>query len=94
LKKKPYKLIFTLFTRILIFLFIRYQYQNEARGTVISKIDKFVLTSYKNGKFSGSVLVANNGEIVFEKGYGIMTNHLYNAILAIFNSFYNINELK
>jgi CubicO group peptidase (beta-lactamase class C family) len=35
-----------------------------------SKIDELVNTTYKNRQFNGSILVAENGKVIFKKGYG------------------------
>jgi CubicO group peptidase (beta-lactamase class C family) len=40
------------------------------KGQYSDKIDSLINDYYKQGYFNGSVLVAQNGEILFEKGFG------------------------
>lgn len=42
---------------------------NKAQ-TISAKLDDFMFKSHQNNQFNGSVLIAKNSEIIFEKGYG------------------------
>ena len=37
----------------------------------VSAIDGFVTLYAEHGRFNGTVLVAENGEMIFKKGYGL-----------------------
>jgi CubicO group peptidase (beta-lactamase class C family) len=50
---------------LLVFIFNSSQAQ-----TKIEKLDKLINTYYEYGKFNGSVLVAEKGEIIYKKGFG------------------------
>ncbi len=39
--------------------------------TMISHIDAFLTTEVQNGNFSGSVLIARGGKVLFSKGYSM-----------------------
>jgi len=60
------KFIFTIFVLFIsVNLFAQETTENKA-----TKIDELVSKYAENGTFNGSVLVAENGNILFEKGYG------------------------
>jgi len=65
------KLILSIF---ILFSFINLQAQDKA-----AKIDELVSKYTENGIFNGSVLVAENGSIIFEKGYGYADRDLKTA---------------
>lgn len=39
--------------------------------TKVSKIEELIQTYNDNGQFNGSILVAENGEVIFKRGYGL-----------------------
>jgi len=57
----------------IIFIFVLYllgcSTDNSSRDKV-SKIDELMTTVYENGHFNGSVLVAENGKVIYSKGFG------------------------
>lgn len=71
LKKIPYKLILVIIGIISVLLFKKIMYQNSVTETVNSTLENRIESDYNNGNFSGSVLVAQNGKVVFEKSYGM-----------------------
>jgi D-alanyl-D-alanine carboxypeptidase len=42
----------------------------DAKDPVFARFDGFIAGLVQQGKFSGVVLVANNGHVLFEKAYG------------------------
>lgn len=48
---------------------------------IAAKVDELLTAYHKQGKFTGTVLIAKEGKIVFEKGYGYadLTNKLPNT---------------
>ena len=58
----------------IIFIFVLYllgcSTDNSSRDKV-SKIDELMTTVYENGQFNGSVLVAENGKVIYNKGFGL-----------------------
>ena len=57
----------------IIFIFVLYllgcSTDNSSRDKV-SKIDDLMTTIYENGQFNGSVLVAQEGKVIYKKGFG------------------------
>ena len=57
----------------IIFIFVLYllgcSTDNSSRDKV-SKIDELMTTVYENGQFNGSVLVGENGKVIYNKGFG------------------------
>jgi CubicO group peptidase (beta-lactamase class C family) len=43
----------------------------KPRQTMVSQVDYFLTTEVQNGNFSGSVLIARGGKVLFSKGYGM-----------------------
>ena len=58
----------TLMVIILSFLAIQYSVFAQDKAT---EIDKLMQLYYEYGRFNGTVLVAENGKIIFKKGYGL-----------------------
>lgn len=44
--------------------------QSKPQGKA-AKIDALMQMVHENGQFNGSVLVAENGKVIFKKGYGL-----------------------
>ena len=63
-----YRLLIILSIVSLFFYDARGQH-NESRDTIINHIDNYLNSSVLNG-YSGSVLVAKDGEVLLSKGYG------------------------
>ena len=57
----------------IVFIFVLYllgcSTDNSSRDKV-SKIDELMTTVYEYGQFNGSVLVAENGKVIYNKGFG------------------------
>ena len=61
-----------------IILFLLFVYLTSCSGqTLQEKVDEFLNAWVKMGKFSGSILIAQNGKILVKKGYG-MANYEHN----------------
>jgi len=58
---------------VIVFIFVLYllgcSTDNSSRDKA-SKIDELMTTVYENGQFNGSVLVAENGKVIYNKGFG------------------------
>lgn len=76
--KKTKKLnIFRLIFLIIIFLIIMGCISYGCKLVKKTKIDSYIESLTKDKKFSGTVLVAKNGKIILNKGYG-MANYEFN----------------
>lgn len=64
----------------LLFLFNCNRKVNNHKVEIISKIDSITTSLVKTNDFTGSILIAKNGEIILEKGYGFsnIENHIPN----------------
>jgi CubicO group peptidase (beta-lactamase class C family) len=63
------------YSSIALFLFVLLQFgpskaQQADTSDLFGKIDEYVNSAARSGKFNGVVLVAQKGEIILEKGYG------------------------
>jgi CubicO group peptidase (beta-lactamase class C family) len=65
--KKKYTLTRHLITVFMLFALIPMAFAQEKA----KQIDDLMRRYVDNGKFNGSVLVAENGKVIFEKGYGL-----------------------
>jgi len=62
----------TLAKTLLIALFVFFSFQNTILAQdKAAKIDEFIQVFHDYGLFSGTVLVAANGKVLFKKGYGM-----------------------
>jgi CubicO group peptidase (beta-lactamase class C family) len=65
------KTLATAFLLIFLFHFSALAAQQKNDTSALSKkIDEYITSAFKLGKFNGTVLVAQKGEIMLEKGYG------------------------
>ena len=67
---KFFKSISTTIIFIFILFLLGCSTDNSSRDKV-SKIDELMTTVYENGQFNGSVLVAENGKVIYNKGFGL-----------------------
>jgi len=49
---------------------VKAQQKSDSTTTLYKKLDKFLISVTKAGNFNGSVLVAQKGQIILQKGYG------------------------
>ena len=72
----------TVCTSALIFLILLFSCNNDnASGRNIQKIDEYLTAQATLNNFNGNVLIAENGEIIFQKSFGyadFITNRLLN----------------
>jgi len=80
-----YRLLIILSIVSLFFYEARGQH-NESRDTIINHIDNYLNSSVLNG-YSGSVLVAKDGEVLLSKGYGWSDRNkkILNKASTVFN---------
>lgn len=60
-----------LFSRKIILIFSVLLWNISFAQTKVERIDKLISTYAEYGKFNGSVLVADNGKIIYKKGFGM-----------------------
>jgi len=73
--------------KIVVYILILIVFQNSIFAeSKIEKIDQFITHYAKNGFLNGTVLIAENGKVIYEKAYGI-ANKEWNVLHQINRSF-------
>jgi len=72
---------------IIIFLLFLFVYQASAQDSLYNKIDEIVQSEVKYDLFSGTILVAKDGEIIYSKAFGEANKeqHISNLLETRFN---------
>lgn len=78
----PFLIIATVIIVLIAWKFISYEPSLSQSANQVKEIDHIITTLDKNGQFSGSVLIAIKGEIIYKKavGYANLEDSIPNTI--------------